>query len=1015
MKCVKAILIITIVICVSSGLFLFWWTSSPRACPVAPVRPLKADDRPNVVWIVLDACRAANLSCCGYSRETSPNLDRLARAGVVFRQHYAQSTFTGFSVPSFLTGRYFPTPCFGIGFSNQYTIRMAPPGEVLFPEIMKSNGYVTQAYTALALSVLPSDRFARAFDNTKVFPVDPVTASYRMEVINEEVFQWLEQNRDKPFFVFIHVLDTHFPHHLMPPYDKWIDKNYPVEQLKQTNFGQCFERRDGQPLSEEDQAYVRAFYDGCILDADTQVGRLIDRLEALGLRDNTLLVVNSDHGQALGEDGWTVEHKGSSDQALHSTFILSGPGIPARVPFEHLTENVDIVPTLVEVMHLRTDARFDGKSLLSAIKDPLAPAPHAHIFSAPERTSYEEPVQFVLRNEEYKYEYYLEGDREYLWRVPDLLGSREDVIATEVAVAAELKTQLLAEFMPQYLHYLDLPCRAIVWDSSMFQGNPAETIVFDPFGAFSREVLCRDNRWACTAGLLWACPWEEQPPQLPLSLAVEPGTYRVMMRVIAAQDYWGRKASTFKVRIDDEQGFRHVAPETLPDDEPVFALIDLGLHEMQDGFFNVELDIGDAEHWSCLNQFWLLPVLKDGSLQDESVLEDLDLTDPAELERDNDEIKSFAGKLFLDSMPGDTPADRAQLQETMAAIGYLDSDWTERRRIHNNARPLPKRANILVDLFEARVALGDFSGAIDALCRLQAVCSADVMAEQLTGFATSLMEMPGVDDNVLKHVIGMFEKSGKSWASDYLAGVLFEKMGDMDKAVVHYNLALDCLPETGPANLARAELLERTGQSDAALDSYRAAFNDNAQDERALSRLVDLYLVRNETDKAIAAYRTAMMVMPYEPQRYDQLDALLIAKKSNDERIAFWKAFTTQKSDGARAFYCLGQALQTEGNYSAAIAAFSQAARLAPEDPVMHAALGIALAESGDYAGSVQPLRRAVEINPDMQDVRVRALLITALLEVGEYAAAMREAEDCARCGITLPEEVRGRLTRGGG
>jgi arylsulfatase len=165
-----------------------------------------------------------------------------------------------------------------------------------------------------------------------MFPLDLTTKVPRMEAMNARLFPWLEAHGREPFFLYMHALDTHFPHYFIPPFDQWFDPNYRRDQLVELDLGQSFARRDGQPLTQDDQAYIRAAYDGGILDADTQIGKLLQKLDELGLRSNTVIVISSDHGQALGEDGHTTEHEGSSDQVLHAVFILSGPGLPILRP-----------------------------------------------------------------------------------------------------------------------------------------------------------------------------------------------------------------------------------------------------------------------------------------------------------------------------------------------------------------------------------------------------------------------------------------------------------------------------------------------------------------------------------------------------------------------------------------------------------------------------------------------------------------------------------------------------------
>jgi arylsulfatase A-like enzyme len=118
--------------------------------------------RPNVIWILLDACRADHLSCYGYGRETSPNIDTLALRGVLFEEMHTQCNITRLSVPSFLTGRYFPRCSFDPVHWRAMS-RVRPPEEQYISEILSENGYRTLIVTAHP-GISPKSELRGAFD-----------------------------------------------------------------------------------------------------------------------------------------------------------------------------------------------------------------------------------------------------------------------------------------------------------------------------------------------------------------------------------------------------------------------------------------------------------------------------------------------------------------------------------------------------------------------------------------------------------------------------------------------------------------------------------------------------------------------------------------------------------------------------------------------------------------------------------------------------------------------------------
>ena len=150
-----------------------------------------AGQRRNVVWICMDALRADHLGCYGYARPTSPAIDRLAGGGTVLENNFSQCAYTWYSVPSFMTGRYFPTLCLGWACS-QYRVLYAPPAqEKLFPEILRENGYDTAMFTANLLFQV-RDRLGRAFDSAVFAGFDRKLVTKSFSQINVLAFPWLE-------------------------------------------------------------------------------------------------------------------------------------------------------------------------------------------------------------------------------------------------------------------------------------------------------------------------------------------------------------------------------------------------------------------------------------------------------------------------------------------------------------------------------------------------------------------------------------------------------------------------------------------------------------------------------------------------------------------------------------------------------------------------------------------------------------------------------------------------------
>ncbi|MCP4643418.1 MAG: sulfatase-like hydrolase/transferase, partial [bacterium] len=262
----------------------------------------------------------------------------------VFERAYAQANQTRFSVPSYMTGRYFPVfATSGGGWREMF--RTPPEEEQLLPAILRDNGYETAVASAHPWVSNDESRLWGSFDE----------GYYRggeLAGLNQWVFSWLEKRSDRPFFLYIHATDTHFPHYPRPGHDEWIDRQ---AYRDRHSVGYSM---DGKTFTEAEQEVLRALHDGSIHYADACIGELTEKLASLSLLENTILIVDADHGDALAEDGVTLGHTDdvTRDEVFHVPLVMAGPGIPRGCRVNALVENVDVVPTLIQLLQLDTTA-----------------------------------------------------------------------------------------------------------------------------------------------------------------------------------------------------------------------------------------------------------------------------------------------------------------------------------------------------------------------------------------------------------------------------------------------------------------------------------------------------------------------------------------------------------------------------------------------------------------------------------------------------------------------------------
>ncbi len=417
--------------------------------------------RANVVWIVLDACRAHNLSCYGYERETSPHIDALAQDGALFEHMYATALETRPSVSSYMTGRYFPFYYLTVkpGISLEY---LAPrPTEMLAPTIFADNGYATVVFSAHGGYLQNHAALVQAFDEAHVLAPAKTAQTSTDEAyadfgaLNAAVAEWLGKRPPQPFFMYLHAMDTHFPHVYRPEFhSKWLPSGEEPTGI-----------RNGQPVappgtdytfSEEDIVYLQGLYDGSLAYTDHQVGKLVQALKNAGVYENTLCIVTADHGELLAEDGRIWGHGGvhypggpvlGTSCLRRVPFIIRGPGISANQRIHQLAELTDLLPTLVDWLKLRTEAEFDGKNLASLILDPAAPPIHAYAVTRARNIDHEPPVLFVDDNK-FVFQYDAKTGAQWLWETPHSTASLKNVLDHKPDEAVTRKTYVEKHLLP---------------------------------------------------------------------------------------------------------------------------------------------------------------------------------------------------------------------------------------------------------------------------------------------------------------------------------------------------------------------------------------------------------------------------------------------------------------------------------------------------------------------------------------------------------------------------------------
>ncbi len=322
----------------------------------------------NVILITVDTLRADHLGAYGYARNTSPNLDRFAKEGILFRYAFSHAPSTNPSFSSIMTSHY---PHETKVFSNFYLL---PPGAVTMAEILKANGYHTAAINSHQ-SLRRGSGFEQGFDEYDDRLEDLVLG--RQERIAPKTtlaaIKWLEDNYTKKFFLWVHYNDPHGPYTPPPPYNTMFiepstlgKRTLPIgdaDDGKISLYQQLGDHRDPE--------YYIAQYDGEIRFFDLAFGDLMKKIRELGLFDNSMLIFTSDHGESMGERNVYFSHgQFLYNEQIHVPLILRVPGQSPEVKeVRYPVSHVDLLPTILDAVSIRHPHAFRGQNLLTQRED----------------------------------------------------------------------------------------------------------------------------------------------------------------------------------------------------------------------------------------------------------------------------------------------------------------------------------------------------------------------------------------------------------------------------------------------------------------------------------------------------------------------------------------------------------------------------------------------------------------------------------------------------------------------
>lgn len=315
--------------------------------------------RNNIIWVTVCSLRPDHLGVYGYDKNTTPALDAWAKDALVFANHHANAPWTRPATASMLTG-LFPS-----GHRTQ-TDRSAVPKEITtLAQVMRDQGYRTAAIVGNgnAGRITNLDRgfddYADTVNRWKGLP--------RAKDILGEAEIWLKAHKDdtKPWFLFLFLVDVHNPYHAPKKVEaKWL-KGYKGKLVRSPRW------EHNPHYSPAQRKATVALYDAAINQLDVELGRFFSTVDGLGLANKSTMIFTADHGEGFGDHGYFLHAHHLLNEFIRVPLIIKSPAWQGQGKVVHLTQGVDLAPTLVGLAGGSARPEWVGRDLSKLLSQPV--------------------------------------------------------------------------------------------------------------------------------------------------------------------------------------------------------------------------------------------------------------------------------------------------------------------------------------------------------------------------------------------------------------------------------------------------------------------------------------------------------------------------------------------------------------------------------------------------------------------------------------------------------------------
>jgi len=334
---------------------------NPRITKTKKIKLTKKKKKPNIILISIDTLRADHLRCFGNNKIHTPNIDKIATDGVIYRSAIAQAPNTLPSHFSILTSLY-PTTHLAFHESSPlgHGLNKLTAEKDTLAKALKKEGFSTAAF-------VDGGYLNHKYGYDQGFDIYD-DAGGHLAVINKKVLDYIEKNHNQNFFLFMHFYDVHGPYEPPTQYrNMYYSKHNNTGNDTRMEYLKCLEALRYLNL---DDIYsfdrLKANYMGGVTYADNELGKLFDKLSSLNIYDDTIIIILSDHGESFLEHNFYVGHGLQCyDQEVHIPLIIKFPKQKNKstVIYDQV-ESIDVMPTILDVLDVSLNQKAQGRSLL---------------------------------------------------------------------------------------------------------------------------------------------------------------------------------------------------------------------------------------------------------------------------------------------------------------------------------------------------------------------------------------------------------------------------------------------------------------------------------------------------------------------------------------------------------------------------------------------------------------------------------------------------------------------------